>query len=69
VFTDDRHIAGDSTRGQEPNWDPLLALAPNEIDDFMWMFEVELESGLRLHAFKHVETASLECCRLGWSKW
>lgn len=22
----------------------------------MWMFEVELASGLRLHAFKHIET-------------
>jgi hypothetical protein len=22
----------------------------------MWMFEVELESGLRLHAYKHIET-------------
>jgi len=34
----------------------LLELAPGHIDDFMWMFEVELESGLRLHAYKHIET-------------
>jgi hypothetical protein len=34
----------------------LLDLAPDDVEDFMWMFEVELESGLRLHAYKHIET-------------
>lgn len=56
MFTGRQAHRGDSTRGQKPNWDPLLDLAPDEIGDFMWMFEVELESGLRLHAFKHIET-------------
>ena len=36
-----------------PVWQPLLDLAPDHIDDFMWMFEVELEDGRHLHAYKH----------------
>lgn len=34
-------------------WAPLLELAPDDIDDFMWMFEVELEDGTPLQAYKH----------------
>jgi hypothetical protein len=57
MFVSDRIVRGESTRNWEnPNWEPLLELAPEHIDDFMWMFEVKLESGLRLHAFKHIET-------------
>jgi hypothetical protein len=55
-FTSDRIVRGTSTRKYEPGWEPLLELAPEHIDEFMWMFEVELESGLRLHAYKHIET-------------
>jgi hypothetical protein len=56
-FTGDRIVRGDMThRYVKPEWGPLLDLAPDHIDDFMWMFEVELESGLRLHAYKHIET-------------
>lgn len=40
-------------QGGEPNWEPLLELAPEEIDDFMWMFEVELEDGAMVQAYKH----------------
>lgn len=36
-----------------PTWEPLLELAPDHIEDFMWMFDVELDGGLRLHAYKH----------------
>jgi hypothetical protein len=36
-----------------PNWEPLLELAPEEIDDFMWMFEIELEDGSTVQAYKH----------------
>jgi hypothetical protein len=39
--------------GGEPNWGPLLELAPEEMDDFMWMFEVELEDGAMVQAYKH----------------
>lgn len=47
-YTTDQH--------DKPEWGPLLELASDHIADFMWMFEVELESGLRLHAYKHIET-------------
>jgi hypothetical protein len=43
---------------ETPVWQPLLDLAPEHIDDFMWMCELELESGLHLHAFKH-----------SWTRW
>ena len=57
LFTSDRIVRGHMTRQYDkPEWGPLLELAPDHIDDFMWMFEVELESGLRLHAYKHIET-------------
>jgi hypothetical protein len=38
---------------ESPVWQPLLDLAPDHVDGFMWMFEVELEDGRRLHAYKH----------------
>jgi len=41
---------------EHPDWGPLIELAPEHVDDFMWMFEVELENGVRLHAYKHWET-------------
>jgi len=41
---------------ERPVWEPLMALAPEHVGDFMWMHEVELEDGTRLHAYKHVET-------------
>jgi hypothetical protein len=57
LFTSDRIVRGHMTRQYDkPEWGPLLDLAADHIDDFMWMFEVELESGLRLHAYKHIET-------------
>jgi hypothetical protein len=57
LFTSDRIVRGHSTHQYDkPEWGPLLELAPSHIDDFMWMFEIELESGLRLHAYKHIET-------------
>jgi hypothetical protein len=41
---------------EDPVWEPLAQLAPDELGDFMWMHEVELEDGTRLHAYKHHET-------------
>jgi hypothetical protein len=56
-FISDRIVRGDMTsQYDKPEWGPLLDLAPDHVDDFMWMFEVELESGLRLHAYKHIDT-------------
>ena len=34
-------------------WGPLLELAPDDIDAFMWMFEAELDDGIPLQAYKH----------------
>lgn len=48
-----RALRGGGMRGDQPNWEPLLELAPEEIDDFMWMFEVELEDGAMVQAYKH----------------
>ena len=33
-----------------PNWQPLLNLLAG---DFIWMFDVELEDGRIVHAYKH----------------
>jgi hypothetical protein len=56
-FASDRIVRGHVThRCDKPEWGPLLELAADHIDSFMWMFEVELESGLCLHAYKHIET-------------
>ncbi|MGV1046910.1 MAG: hypothetical protein ACOYD4_00085 [Solirubrobacterales bacterium] len=52
-----RPIQGRMTRNYErPEWGPLIELAPDHVGDFMWMFEVELENGVALHAYKHWET-------------
>ncbi|MGN6201664.1 MAG: hypothetical protein ACTHNY_04595 [Solirubrobacterales bacterium] len=39
-----------------PVWEPLENLAFEHAGEFMWMHEVELEDGTRLHAYKHWET-------------
>jgi hypothetical protein len=45
---------GEMTGFQEPVWQPLLELVGTYlVGDFMWMFEVELEDGRSLHAYKH----------------
>lgn len=47
---------GETTDRREPVWEPLLGLARVYIDEFMWMFEVELDNGKRLQAYKHYWT-------------
>jgi hypothetical protein len=51
-----KRIRGRILRVDTPEWEPLLNLAPNEVTNFMWMHEIELEDGTRLHAYKHCET-------------
>jgi hypothetical protein len=41
---------------ETPVWEPLFELTSEHIGEFMWMHEVELEDGTRLHAYKHYET-------------
>ena len=44
-------------QGKEPDWAPLLQTVGEKVTgDFMWMFEVELSIGKRLHAYKHIDT-------------
>jgi hypothetical protein len=47
---------GKMTRREEPAWEPLLEVAPEDIDDFMWMGEVELTDGGRVQMYKHYWT-------------
>ena len=47
-------LTGEVVQYEEPDWKPL----ENVIDldacsDFMWMFEIELDNGNHLHAYKH----------------
>jgi len=39
-----------------PEWEPLLNLAPDHVDDFMWMGTVQLTDGTRLQMYKHYWT-------------
>jgi hypothetical protein len=51
------YISGEIAGGEQPDWEPLLALVgPVVVDWFMWMFEVELANATRLQAYKHIDT-------------
>lgn len=44
-------------QGDTPDWAPLTAVVGPAIAEwFMWMFEVRLDDGLSVHAYKHVTT-------------
>lgn len=49
-------IRGRLLRVNAPEWEPLLNLAPDHVDDFMWMYSVMLLDGTRLQAYKHYWT-------------
>jgi hypothetical protein len=50
-------IRGRIVQAVAPSWEPIVAVLANELAAwFMWMFEVELTDGTRLHAYKHVVT-------------
>lgn len=40
-------------QGEAPDWGPLERLGLLLLSDFMWMYEVRLENGERLDAYKH----------------
>jgi hypothetical protein len=49
-----KRFKGETVNFEEPDWGPLLNVVHDDIASwFMWMHEVELEDGLRLHVFKH----------------
>ncbi len=48
---------GSMAERQTPDWGPLVAVVGDEnAGDFMWMFEVTLDDGRRLQAYKHIFT-------------
>jgi hypothetical protein len=49
------YIAGESRQGEAPDWRPLEDLLGSDelCDHFMWMFDVELDDGTILNAYKH----------------
>jgi hypothetical protein len=49
-------FAGRSISGELPMWAPLLAVAGALTNGFMWMYEVVLDDGRSLHAYKHRDT-------------
>ena len=53
----DDAILGWIYQHERPNWKPLQAALGSELVSwFMWMFEIELVTGPRLHAYKHSTT-------------
>jgi hypothetical protein len=51
-----RRLRGSEPSGLRPDWRPLIELAPDEVQDFMWMFRDFLEGGTVVEAYKHVST-------------
>jgi hypothetical protein len=50
-------IRGYLAQHERPCWKALVRVLGHELASwFMWMFEVELADGTRLHAYKHVST-------------
>ena len=42
---------------ERPTWEPLVAAVGERCaGDFMWMMEIELATGMRLQAYKHIDT-------------
>jgi hypothetical protein len=55
-------VKGRPIQGHEPDWEPLRNVAPELVDDFEWMFEIELANGVRVHLYEHKWTRY--CVRL-----
>ncbi len=51
-----RGIKGKSVRVWVPEWEPLLSVASRHVDEFIWMFAVELADGTRLQVYKNYWT-------------
>ena len=56
-MSSEHKIAGELYQYDEPDWQPLYDLIGVDLADwFMWMHEIELEDGVRVHAYKHIDT-------------
>jgi hypothetical protein len=51
-----RGLKGRSAGDCQPEWEPLLDLAPEHVADFTWMAAEELSDGTRLQIYKHYWT-------------
>jgi hypothetical protein len=50
-------VHGRPSSAESPSWEPLIDLVGLRlVGEFMWMFEILLEDGSVLHAYKHIET-------------
>lgn len=52
----DDELAGAIYQWELPEWQPLMELVGELATWFMWMGELRLDDGTRLHAYKHAET-------------
>ncbi len=48
--------SGTTVGGALPVWEPLIAIVKALTGSFMWMYEVELDDGRVIHAYKHHDT-------------
>jgi hypothetical protein len=51
-----RGIKGKMVSTGAPEWEPLLNVAGRHVDEFMWMYAVELVDGTRIQAYKNYWT-------------
>jgi hypothetical protein len=56
---------GKFTDRREPIWEPLLEVLLEDVDDFMWMGEVELTDGAQIQLYKHYWTRRYLCLDVG----
>ena len=57
MTTREEPVAGRAVQGDAPEWEPLRRVVGEDgLDTFMWMYEVELADGGRVHVYKHIET-------------
>ena len=50
-------ITGRMSQGDRPDWRPLTRVMDEElVGTFMWMYEVETSTSLRIQAYKHIFT-------------
>jgi hypothetical protein len=53
----ERTTRGTVVQHEEAVWEPLrAAVGLYHADWFMWMFEIELADGSRVHSYKHIHT-------------
>jgi hypothetical protein len=52
-----KNIRGVVVQTDAPDWEPLeTAIGSDTAGSFMWMHEIRLVDGSRVHAYKHVNT-------------